>query len=185
MWALLYAYRIYGHCGIYQWTEKDQIRMLECTGWSVLQAAWHKGPFLVLGIMDYTVVERVSIFLFSLKYPKSLNTLFHTFLVACIAWQTHWDHVVRLHWRWCRYHTFSFCSITFEGTHWFYLKSAEVYIIVKYRSSLILVIICQILAELWPFFDLVLLLGKDIGFHSLSFEGMHWCHQKFELGISL
>ena len=28
-------------------------------------------------------------------------------------------------------------------------------LVVKYRSNLILVIICKILAELWPFFDLV------------------------------
>ena len=39
--------------------------------------------------------------------------------------------------------------------HLFHQKFAEGYIIVKYRSSSILVIIRQILAELWPFFDLV------------------------------
>ena len=84
------------------------------------------------------------------------------FCVTCIAWQTHRDHVVclhrqqcHLHCRCCR-HTFCFCSITFEGMHWFYSKSAVVYIIVKYRSSWILVIICQILAELWPFFNWIL-----------------------------
>ena len=47
-----------------------------------------------------------------------------------------------------------FCSITFEGLHWFHSNFAELHITVKYKSSLILVIICQILAELWPFFDL-------------------------------
>ena len=39
--------------------------------------------------------------------------------------------------------------------HLFHSNLAELYINVKYRSSSILVIICQILAELWPFFDLV------------------------------
>ena len=39
--------------------------------------------------------------------------------------------------------------------HGFHSKSAEVYIIVKYRSSSILVIIHKILVELWPFFDLI------------------------------
>ena len=31
----------------------------------------------------------------------------------------------------------------------------EIYTTIKYRSSFILVIVCQILAELWPFLDLV------------------------------
>ena len=35
------------------------------------------------------------------------------------------------------------------------LKVCEGYIIVKYMSILILVIICKIFAELWPFLDLV------------------------------
>ena len=72
--------------------------------------------------------------------------------VTCVAWQTYRDHVVcpRRH---C--HTFRFGSITFEGMHCFYSDFAEVYITVKYRSSSILVIICQILAELWPFFILL------------------------------
>ena len=54
-----------------------------------------------------------------------------------------------------------FRSITFAGMHlhWFYWKFAEGYIIVTYRSSLILVIICKILAELWPFFNLVFVVG--------------------------
>ena len=59
----------------------------------------------------------------------------------------------RLSFCWCV--DFGFGSITFAGMHWFYWKFAEGYIIVKYRSSLILVIICKILTELWPFFDLV------------------------------
>ena len=51
----------------------------------------------------------------------------------------------------------SFHSITFEGMHWFHSNFSELYmyITLKYRSSSILVIIRQILAELWPFFDLV------------------------------
>ena len=49
-----------------------------------------------------------------------------------------------------------FRSITFAGMHWFYWKFAEGYIIVKYRSSLILVII---LAKLKPFLDLVFVVG--------------------------
>ena len=48
-----------------------------------------------------------------------------------------------------------FCSITFEVMHWFHSNFAELYITVRYRSSSILVIICQILAELLPFFNLV------------------------------
>ena len=43
--------------------------------------------------------------------------------------------------------------------HWFYWKFASGYIIVKYRSSSILVIIHKILAKLWPFFDLVFVVG--------------------------
>ena len=50
-----------------------------------------------------------------------------------------------------------FHSITFAGLgmHWFYRKFVEGYIIVKYRSSSILVIIRKILGKLWPFFNLV------------------------------
>ena len=72
-------------------------------------------------------------------------------------------------------HTFCFHSITLEGMHWFHSKSAEVYIIVKYSSSSILVIIRQILVEF-------LLLGPDIGFHSITFAEMHWFHWKFAEG---
>ena len=50
-------------------------------------------------------------------------------------------------------------SNNFAGMHWFYWKFAEGYIIVKFRSSSILVIICKILAKLWPFFDLVFVVG--------------------------
>ena len=50
-----------------------------------------------------------------------------------------------------------FLSITYAGMHWFYWKFAGGYIIVKYRSSSILVIIRKILAELWPFSTLFLL----------------------------
>ena len=66
----------------------------------------------------------------------------------CVAWQTRRDHEfvsiigivsvgITLHFR----------LVTFEGMHWFHSKSAGV----KYRSSSVLVIIPQILAELWPF----------------------------------
>ena len=48
-----------------------------------------------------------------------------------------------------------FHSINFAGKHWFYWKFAEGYIIVKYRSSSIVLIFCKILGKLWPFFDLV------------------------------
>ena len=48
-----------------------------------------------------------------------------------------------------------FHSITFVGMQWFYWKFAEGYIIVKNRSSSILVIIRKILGKLWPFFDLL------------------------------
>ena len=55
----------------------------------------------------------------------------------------------------CRRHTYRFRLITFEGMYGFHSNFAELYITIKYRSSSILVIIHQILAELWPFFDLV------------------------------
>ena len=45
-----------------------------------------------------------------------------------------------------------FHSITLAGMHWFHWKFAEGYIIAKYRSSSILVIICKILGKLWPVF---------------------------------
>ena len=72
----------------------------------------------------------------------------------------HRDHVVcprrrRRRRRRCRRHTFRFRTITFEGMYWFHSNFAELYITIKYRSSSILVIIRKILAELWPFFDLV------------------------------
>ena len=57
--------------------------------------------------------------------------------------------------RQCRRHTFRFRSITFEGMYGFHSNFAELYITIKYRSSSILVIIRQNLAELWSFFDLV------------------------------
>ena len=40
----------------------------------------------------------------------------------------------------------------------------------KMQTNSILVIISQILAELWPFFDLVFVV---IGFLSITFAGMH------------
>ena len=94
--------------------------------------------------------------------------------VACVAWQTHRGHVVCRR-RQCHRHTFRFRSITFEGMYGFHSNFAELYITIKYRSSLILVIICQILAELWPFFDLVFV----VGFRSITFEVMHWFHSNF------
>ena len=59
----------------------------------------------------------------------------------------------------CRYVDIGFRSITFAEMHWFYWKFAEGYIIVKYRSGLILVIIRKNLAKLWPFFGLVFVVG--------------------------
>ena len=59
----------------------------------------------------------------------------------------------RLRFCWCV--DIGFWSVTFAGMHWFYWKFAEGYIIVKYRSSSILVIICKILGKLWPFFNLI------------------------------
>ena len=74
-------------------------------------------------------------------------------------------------------------TITFARIHWFYWKFAEVYIIVRYRSSSILVIICKILARLWPFFDLlfvgVLILVSAL---TITFAGMHWFKWKFAEG---
>ena len=64
----------------------------------------------------------------------------------------------------------------------FHSNFAELYITIKYRSSLILVIICQMLAELWPCFDLVFV----VDYRSITFEGMHWFHSNFaKLYISL
>ena len=109
------------------------------------------------------------------------------FCVACVAWQTHRDHVVRprrrcRRRRWCRRLTFRFRSIIFEGMYWFHSNFAELYITIKYRSSSILVIILPILAELWPFFDLVFV----VCFRSITFEGMHWFHSNFaELYITV
>ena len=50
---------------------------------------------------------------------------------------------------------FSFLFNNYEGMYGLQSNFAELYITIKYRSSYILVIILQILAELWPFFDLV------------------------------
>ena len=50
---------------------------------------------------------------------------------------------------WCD--DIGFNSITFAGMHWFYLKFSEGFIVVKYMSGLILVIIHKILAQLWHF----------------------------------
>ena len=75
-----------------------------------------------------------------------------------------------------------FRSVIFEEIHWFHSNFAELYITVKYRSSSILVIIRQILAELWPFFNLVFI----VRYHSITFEGMHWFHSSFaELYITV
>ena len=63
----------------------------------------------------------------------------------------------RLRFCWCV--DIGFHSITFAGMHWFYWKFTERYIIINYRSGLILVIIHKILTKLWPFFNLVFVLG--------------------------
>ena len=60
----------------------------------------------------------------------------------------------RLSFCWCV--DIGFRSITFAGMHWFYWKFAGGYIIVKYRSSSILVIIRKMLAELWPTYFLLM-----------------------------
>ena len=86
----------------------------------------------------------------------------------------------RLSFYWCV--DIGFRSITFAGMHWFYWKFAEGYIIVKYRSILIFVIIRKILAEIWPFFDLFFCFCVDISFHSITFAGMHWFYWKFAEG---
>ena len=66
--------------------------------------------------------------------------------------------------------------------HCFHSNFAELYITVKYRSDLILVIIRQILAELWPFFDLVFV----VRFRSIPFEKIHSFHSDFaELYITV
>ena len=66
--------------------------------------------------------------------------------------------------------------------HWFHSNFAELYITIKYRSSSILVIICQNLAELWPFFDLDFV----VCFRSVTSVGMHWFHSNFaELYITV
>ena len=154
--------------------------------------------------------------LFAEAYQSQYLRLIQNFCVACVAWQTHRGHVVRLCCRWwqrrrCCRHTFQFhsitfegiygfkfkfcrtlyhykiqvnfdignhppnfgwvspffnlvfvvrfCSITFEEMHWFHANFAELYINVKYRSGLVLIIIHQILAELWPFFDFKFFVG--------------------------
>ena len=115
------------------------------------------------------------------------NVWSYDLCVACVAWQTHRDHVVsprrrRRRLRLRRRHTFRFRSITFEGMFGFHSNFAELYITIKYRSNLILVIIRQILAELWPFFDLDFV----VRFPSITFEGMHWFHSNFaELYINV
>ena len=63
-----------------------------------------------------------------------------------------------------------FQSITFAGMHWFYWKFAEGYIIVKYKSGSILVIIPKILGKLWPFFDLVPFRDKSDYKHQCFFS---------------
>ena len=93
--------------------------------------------------------------------PSSQLRSLGRFCVACVAWQTQRDHVVRprrrrrRRRRRCRRHTVCVRSIIFEGMHGFLSNFTELYITVKYRSSSIFVIIRQSLAELWPFFDLV------------------------------
>ena len=83
-------------------------------------------------------------------HPSLFHPLSFLFCVACVAWQTHRDHVVRPRRRRrrcrCRRHTFRFRSITFEGMYGFQSNLAELYITLKYRLSSILVFIRQILA---------------------------------------
>ena len=77
------------------------------------------------------------LFLALLTLKASITTVWQFFCVACIAWQTHRDHVHphRRRWRQRRRgcHTFRFCSIIFEGMYWFHSSFAELYITIKYR----------------------------------------------------
>ena len=97
-----------------------------------------------------------------------------SFCIACVAWQTHRDHVVHPWRRWHHRHTFCFRSITFEGMHWFHSNFAEHYLTIKYKSSLILIIIRQILAVMALF-----RLSFVVRFHTITFEGIHWFHSNF------
>ena len=85
----------------------------------------------------------------------------------------------RLSFCWCV--GIGFRSIPFAGMHCFYWKFSEGYIIVKCRSSSILVIICKILAKLWPFFDLAFV-GVLILVVLNNFSGVHWFYWKFAKG---
>ena len=89
---------------------------------------------------------------------------------------THRDHVVcpRPRQRRCHHHTFRFLSITWREALVSFKLCRTLYHS-KYRPSSILVIIPQILAELWPFFDLVFV----VSFYSVTFQEMHWFHSMF------
>ena len=67
----------------------------------------------------------------------------------------HYSIEVKFDFDFCWCVDIGFQLITFAGDVLILLKVSEGYIIVKYRSSTILVIIFKTLAELWPFFDLV------------------------------
>ena len=82
-------------------------------------------------------------------------TLFATHFASCAHY--HYSIEVKFDFDfdfyWCV--DIGFRSITFVGDVLILLKVSEGYIIVKYRSGTILVIIFKTLAKLWPFFDLV------------------------------
>ena len=78
--------------------------------------------------------------------------------------------------------SFCFSFLLNKGMHWFHSNFAELYITIKYRSSSTLVIISQILAELWLFFWLSFCWCVDIGFRSITFAGRHWFYWKFAEG---
>ena len=65
------------------------------------------------------------------------------------------NHFDQVSFCWCV--DIGFRLITFAGMH--YGKFAEGYIIVKYWSGEILVIIRKVVAKLWPIFDLVFVVG--------------------------
>ena len=72
--------------------------------------------------------------------------------------------VMALFWpSFCWFVDTGFHLLNFAGLHWFYWKFAEGFIIVKYRSSSIFVIIHKILGKLGPFLSHLLVAGCDIG----------------------
>ena len=106
------------------------------------------------------------------------------FIVACVAWQTHRDHVVSRRRRRPSVLSshFSFPFNNFWRDVWISFKFCRTMYHYKIQVSSILIIIRQILAELWPFFDLVFV----VRFRSITLEGLHWFLSNFaELYINV